>query len=100
MKQYVQIDAYGVLGLSHEATEAEIRLAYHRKVKEEQHSDVLGRAYELIKDGKARARYSCNSVYSYFSPLKESSREDLNLDEIISEVAFLSDWEIEEIDGN
>lgn len=100
MENYTQLNAYELLGVATDAKEEEIRLAYHRKIKEGNESENLTQAYGLIKDAKARERYFWNSVYSYFDPLKEPEKKNLDLDAVISEVAFLSDWELEEIDGS
>mgnify|MGYP001584174767 CR=1 FL=1 len=54
-------------------------------------------AYELIKDRAAREKYLWNSVHSYFEQLPIDSSYSLNssdLEAVIAEIAFLSDWEL------
>jgi curved DNA-binding protein CbpA len=63
-----EVDPYSVLGVSHDASPLEIRRAY-RRLARRQHPDLnarpdgperfvaLTRAYELLNDSAARARY-------------------------------------------
>lgn len=95
MKQFLQIDAYRVLGISPQANEEEIRLTYHQKIKDGDESEELRLAYDLIKDRVAREKYLWNSVHSYFEPLmKDSFSSSFDVESVISEIAFLSDWEL------
>lgn len=100
MKFYPQIDAYSLFNLSQDATEEDIRLAYHKKVQENQELEVFRQAYELIRDKKARKQYFWSSVFSYHDPLKTEECVLLDVEELVAEAAFLSDWELEEIDGD
>ena len=62
-------DLYAVLGVSPEATQAEIKRAYSRKVREhppETDPDGFQRisqAYEVLRDAKRRAEYDARSKY-------------------------------------
>ena len=98
MSNYPQIDAYRVLGLYPGGSDEEIRLAYHRKIKDGEEERTLAQAYELIRDAKARERYQWNSLYSYFSLFACEEGVSSSLEEVIKEVAFLSDWELGDLD--
>jgi DnaJ-class molecular chaperone len=98
MKNLSQLDAYQILNLPWDASEEAIRAAYHQKMIASQEQDLqqIKNAYDLIKNAKARERYRWNSFHSYFCKPQE---EAFDLEQVIQEIAFLTDWELEEISG-
>lgn len=92
MSDFSQIDAYRILGLSRDAEEEVIRLTYHQKVVSGEDSELVRQAYDLLRDAPSRKAYLWNSVHSYFLPPPVA--KDFDVDSVIAEVAFLSDWEI------
>jgi hypothetical protein len=99
MQEVLLIDAYRILGLSWSSEEEAIRLAYHKQVRSGQDLELFSQAYELIRDKTARERYSWDSIHSYFHPPKEESQEALcDFVALAAELAFLSDWELEDLD--
>ena len=95
-KDFLQIDAYKILQISLDATEEEIRLAYHQKIQEGADLTLIGQAYSLIKDASARRKYLLFSMYSYFIIPPVVSFEKGEVEAVIKEIAFLSDWELGE----
>ena len=92
-----QIDAYRILGIGVNASEVEIRKAYHEKVKALENDEIVIQAYELIRDEPARKRYVWNSIHSYLEKTPPYEEGNFDFGAIASELAFLSDWECEEI---
>lgn len=98
MENFSQIDAYQTLGLTPTASEENIKKAYSTLTFKAQDSELLHKSYELIKDEKARQHYYWNSIHSYFCSPEEPKTENDSLGALALEIAFLSDWELEDLD--
>ncbi|MBM3198066.1 MAG: hypothetical protein FJZ58_02270 [Chlamydiae bacterium] len=91
----IQLDAYKLLDLQPGATGDEIRQAYHKKLQEQ--PELFSQAYKCICSEKEREHYFWNSVHSYFFSIA-SEQNTSSLEEVIRELAFLSDWELGDLD--
>jgi len=94
MEEFFQIDADRIVGVAFDATEEEIRAAYHQKVKAGDISEIVHKSYELIKDQDAREKYLWNSIHSYFEKPPGLLSDSFDVEPVIAEIAFLSDWEL------
>ena len=94
MDRYLQIDAYKILEVPISANDEQIRFAYHQKVQSGNVTEIERSAYESIKDRNARESYLWNSVYSFLEKPPEFAAELPDIESVIQEVAFLSDWEL------
>lgn len=92
MSEFLQIDAYRILGLPLNAEEEVIRSTYHQKMMNGEDSLELRQAYELLRDKAARNAYLWHSVHSYFEEPPISKAFDIDV--VVAEIAFLSDWEL------
>ncbi|NGX61650.1 MAG: hypothetical protein K940chlam9_01139 [Chlamydiae bacterium] len=101
----LETDPYRELGLSGEATEKEIREAFHKKVAEGQTSPTLSEAYNAIRheEGRSIQRYIALGHLLASTPQKEGQqRPETTEDEreaLAKELAFLNNWELGVEDG-
>ena len=100
MTYLLNVDPFRILNLPFDAQEEVIRSTYHKRLQTERDSEILRQAYDLIRDEKMRKQYLWSSIHSYFlQPPQRQEELDL-LEELATEVLFLSDWELEEIDAS
>ena len=97
MKFFSLIDAYRILEVPLDAGEEEIRIAYHTKLASIQNPEKISNAYALIRNENARKRYRLNSIHSYFQNPPKQALKSIDIESLVSEIAFLSDWELTEI---
>lgn len=90
-----QIDPYEILQIPHYSGDDEIKQAYHKKISTFEDQELLTLAYSMIKNEKSRISHLWHSVFSYFEAPIET-RDDWDFENLAKELAFLSDWEIED----
>jgi preprotein translocase subunit Sec63 len=95
------IDPYSTLGLAPDASDEEIRVAFHALVKKFPQQKQLHDAYTAIRNQTARNLHKWNNLCSFIAnPYRTNhATEELDLEALIKEFAFLSEWEAGDIEN-
>lgn len=88
------IDPYAVLKLSLDANDAQIKQAFHQAMQATHDPATITHAYHMIRTQEARAEYQWNNLCSYFCAPLFSDNQNFDLEALIREVAFQSEWEL------
>lgn len=89
-------DPYLYFNLPQNASDDDVQAAFHKKMKEGSSQDITMAAYIKIRNQAARTAYKWNNITSFVEDPYASKSENNNydLEAIIKELAFLSDWEV------
>jgi hypothetical protein len=89
-------DPYRILEIPYTASEEQIKQAFQKKMGETGGSDVIIAAYGQIRDPAGRRRFRWGSIWSYLKDPQQEvpSVEPSNIQAIIRELAFLTEWEL------
>lgn len=89
-------DPYVVLGIAYDASDEQIKQAFHEAMHVSQDTSEITQAYYLIRTQEARAEYQWKYLNSLLCAPTFSNKLDLDLEALIREVAFQSEWELGE----
>ncbi|MBA3602849.1 MAG: hypothetical protein H0W50_04245 [Parachlamydiaceae bacterium] len=89
------INPYFLLEVSQNATDEEIQASFHAKMKSSKDREQLVNAYSKIRNQSARNQFKWMAINSFMADPKQGGEgsSSIALDELIQELAFLSDWE-------
>jgi hypothetical protein len=87
-------DPYLVLGIPLDADDARIRAAFHAKVRAGAADATVNAAYGALRDAQARQRRRWCDPRSVIASLPQHGNGIVCSEDLIREIAFLSDWEL------
>lgn len=88
------IDPYVVLGIAYDSNETQIRQAFHKAMHASNGSSEVVNAYHLIRTQKDLLQYRWGQVQSFISTPVFPEAQTMNLEDLIREIAFQSEWEL------
>lgn len=96
--QEFEVSPYVLIGVSQNANDEEIQARFHEKMRGSSNQEQLLKAYIQIRNQAGRNDFKWNTIGSFIAdPFKEENCSNLDLEELIKEIAFLSDWEVGEL---
>ena len=88
---------YQLLGVNNNASDEEIRVAFHNKLSMGEDNEAVRWAYSTIKNSKGRRNHRFLEVEGLIAmpPISINTEKGIveDFEELIKELAFLNEWE-------
>lgn len=97
----LDLNPFYVLGIPCDASDNEIQVQFHRKMQEGVNTEKIIHAYSQVRTQVGRNKIRWETINSHLlTPTEEFEigkiKNDINIAELIKELAFLSPWELGE----
>lgn len=90
----LNFDPYIVLNIPYDANDEVIKVAFHSALQKNPNNSELHNAYNSIRNAEQRRLFKWQSIYSYISPPPTKTRREIPINNLVNELAFLSNWEL------
>jgi hypothetical protein len=89
------LDPYSLLDIPYNATDEEIQEAFRMKMATAQDTELLIRAYGMIRHQSGRNQIRWDKGWSFLTnPFQVHEKKSIDIAALAKELAFLSSWEL------